>query len=424
MRHFVVGAALAGLIVMLSPRGTFGIFTGVLQDSSVSILLDRYERGEIESAREVAERVKDFEAFRQSFVAEAPRWVNAAGPASVEKRRLRAAAFALEVAWAVVEAWMTVEQRMRNWPPLRTLVEWACELVRSSPEPTEAERLWFRASFELGLRIDSVFLFGEENVPRYRQVNTDREYGRAQNHLAHGVSRFPRDQEFGLLRTERTSILLLSLAQQGACWMVRGISVTPAKYKELQAEARAIRVRRRLPNAPRHFSDADVLRRSDFLTELAAVRSRIEPLVGVEEIRAKVHFNLGVIAYCFADRAGALRHFAEIDGAATDINLRFLGRFLVGFVNGQEGHEAASEAAYRSAHALLPDAQSATVALAEILFTTGRRVEATKLAEDGIISGTRMRPGGFPIDPWEQFTIFGRVQPPDVLPSLRRAVAK
>ena len=421
MRHLVVGIALVSLMLISSADIRVA---SVSQDLSISPVLDRYERGEIESAREVAERVKDFEAFRQSFVVAAPTWVNAAGPASVEKRRLRAATFALEVAWAASETWKPVEQRVRDWPPLRSLVEWACEFVRSSAEPTEPERLWFRASFELALRRDPTFLFGAGNVARDRSANTDREYGRTLDHLAHGVSRFPRDQEFGLLRTERASSPLLNLALHGAVWVSYGIGVSPARHKELQAEARAIRVRRRLPNAPRHFSDADVLRRSDFLDELAALRSRIEPLVSVEELRANVHFDLGVIAYCFADRAGALRHFAEINGGATDINLGFLGRFLVGFVNGQEGHEAASEAAYRSAHALLPEAQSATIALAEILFTTGRRVEATKLAEDGISYGSATEPRRFPTDPWQQFITFGRVQPSDVLPSLRRAVAK
>ena len=422
MRNPVVGIALVGLMLISSADTRVASLS---QELEISPLLDRYERGEVERARDVAERVKDFEAFRQSFVTQAPRWINAAGSATIEIRRLRAATFALEVAWAWSEAGPSVEERARDWRPLRNLIEWACELVRSSSAPTEAERLWFRASFELAMRTDSVFLFGAGgDASRERSVTTDREYGQALNHLAHGISRFPRDQEFGLLRTEHTSLPLLSLALNGAIWVAHGISVTSAKYKELQAEARAIRVRRRLPNAPRHFSDADVLRRSDFLDELAALRSRIEALVTVEELRAKVHFDLGVIAYCFGDRAGALRHFAEIDSAARDINLQFLGRFLVGFVNGQEGHEAASEAAYRSAHDLLPDAQSATIALAEILFVTGRRVEATKLAEDGIISRSTLRLGGVPTDPWLQFIGFGRVQPSDVLPSLRSAVAR
>ena len=166
------------------------------------------------------------------------------------------------------------------------------------------------------------------------------------------------------------------------------------------------------------------MRRADFLSELLAMRSRIEPLAEVKEVRARVLLNLGLVAYCFADGAGALRHFAAIDGATHDIDLRFLGRFLIGFVNAQAGNVTTSEVAYRSAYALLPNAQSAIIGLSEILFTTGRRGEAAELAERAIAAEAAGHPGGYLADPWLQFKVLGRLQPSDILSSLRQAVAK
>ena len=109
--------------------------------SSIPALLDRYSGGDIEGVVAAFGAINDVEHVREELEAAAGDWIDAAFTEDVTRRRLVVATFALEL----------VRARMQDeWERLRPLVEWSCELLRGGP-PTEAERLWHRASIALAM---------------------------------------------------------------------------------------------------------------------------------------------------------------------------------------------------------------------------------------------------------------------------------
>ena len=309
---------------------------------------------------------------------------------------------------------------VRRWRLFRTLIEWACDLVRSSSNPGSVERAWFAASFELlELAQDRTFLYGiEPGATPERVLSIDDEYRGNVNHLAHGLGRFPDNPTFRLLRLEGHADLWEGVAY----WIATETTVPASSLDAMQGQAAAIRARRNRREGPRHPSDMDIVRRAEFLAELLKARERIQSFQLVQEVAARIHLDLGLIALCLGDRALGLTELSKADAAAGDDKLKFLSRFLQGRIHGRQGQTALSEAAYRSALTLRPDSQSAVVALAEILFTDGRRREAVELADRAValkrLSEHRLRPR----DPWLEFFEHGRLTSEQPFLGLRRAL--
>ena len=389
--------------------------------------LDRYEARDFATVGALAATTPDVTAFVRVFAETAPGWINANGPAVAGARRFRAAAAVLEIAWAVQEALPDFDEYRRRWPPLRALIEWACGLARASAVPTPIEELWFLASVELLQAVDVMFLNGppRDALP-HRIEELDRQYGRHLNHLGHAEGRFPANATFRLVRLERWNGGSGNGAslQHARIWASSGRSVTPAEFAALQGEARAIRNRWALDDRMRQPTDMTVLNLMRLLTDLAEIRAAIEPLLAMSEVRANVHFDLALIASCFADPMGALQHLSEIDRAADDTDLRYLGRFLQARVHAQAGRTDAAEQAYRDALAIRPLTRSATAALGEILFTSGRRQEAATLVEE-FFASPRQRPSRLlRRDPWDQLTRSGPHVNGSVLLRLRKAIVQ
>ena len=405
---------------------------------SIAALLDLYEQKDYDAVRDAAGRIEDHERFAREFVATADRWVQAKGQGSVQRRRLIASTIVLEVASAFVDEEdesravkadtdirrirEAVEQRQRQWISLRALIEWGCGSLRSSAPPTPEEALWFLVSFELVQPRDPMFLYGppaDTSPERLRE--TRNQYGPSLNHVSHGFSRFPDNKSFELLTAEGHNGSWVW--GEVANWVTRGDGVSPREFKDLQGQARIFEVEN---NAGR-FHDAPVdLRpvfRARFLTVLSEIRRRIEPLAAFLETSARAHLDLGAIALVFKDPDGAIDHFGEVSTRADHAGLKFAGHFLQGWLHARAGRNAAAENGFRSAHALRPNAQSATVALAEILFTSGRRTEATALIDTSIASATET-PGLRPTDPGLEIFSYGRVSSPSSLSQLRQAVTK
>ena len=425
-------AIVVGLLgVVTAPAGeAFARRDVGAQQLSASIVtaLDRYETGDFATVRALAASTPDVTAFVRVFAETAPGWIGANGPTVADARRFRAAAAALEIAWAVQEALSDFDEYRRRWPPLRTLIEWACGLVRVSAVPTPTEELWFLASVELIHGVpDLIFLNGppRDALP-HRIEELDRLYGRHLNHLGHAEARFPANATFRLVRRERWNGGSGNgpSMQHARRWVSSGRSVTPAEFAALQAEALGIRNRWALDDRMRQPTDMTVLNLVRLLTDLAEIRAAVEPLLAMPEARANAHFDLALIALCFADSKGALQHLAEIDRATGDTDLRYLGRFLQARVHAHAGRREAAEQAYRDALAIRPLTRSATAALGEILFTSGRRQEAATLAEEFLASPRELPSLLLRRDPWDQFTRTGPHVNGSVLLRLRKAIAQ
>lgn len=390
--------------------------------TSIAALLDRYQAGDYAALRDAAVNGRDMPAFVRTFVDDAPHWIDANGPADAAARRFRAAGAVLEIAWGTIQAVWDNDGWQARWAPMRGLIEWACGQVRRGAS-TALEEHWLLASVELLLaRPDLPFLEGPpRGLPRYRQEEYDRLFDRHLDHLGHAEARFPGNATFRLVRRERANEGALHYASN---WVADGRSISLAGFEELQAQAQRIRNRFAMDDRVRHPDDMNVLDRAKWLTGLTEIRTDITPLVDAEDVRGQVHFDLAVIALCFADWPRAQEHLAALDRVAGEVDLRYLGRFLAGRLQRRAGRTEAAEAAYRAALDLRPGTRSATAALAELLFTSDRRDEAAALSE-GLLMLTRPRPTRrLNHDPWDQFAGRGFLETDRALQRFRTAIAR
>jgi len=222
-------------------------------------------------------------------------------------------------------------------PPL--LIEWGCELMRQRAEPDATERWWQLAALAVAQRSeDAQFLVGDTKIGRGIAAG---EIGNIQDeikHLEHVRKRFPNEQRF--------------LLAEG---IARDIDWTDDATQVYQALAN-------------------------------------DPDVGGE---AAMRFGAMLMRQRKFD--DAIEQFRRAERLTRDPYVIFLGRYFTAQILERQGERGDAEDAYRGAVAAVPDAQSATVALAALIFRDGRRFEAQQLMERMLAADPA------PVDPWRAF---------------------
>lgn len=136
-------------------------------NKDLGVLFDRYERGEFGAAvAEAARGEQDLRGVITQLTGRVP-VLNPNSPES-QKRRLAIAAFSLEIVMATRSSLFHDQGSQSSG---KALLEWACSLLRRSPTPLPAERLWHLAA--IGVIEGAV-----------DQLALD-------VHLAHAIKRFP-----------------------------------------------------------------------------------------------------------------------------------------------------------------------------------------------------------------------------------------
>ena len=102
-------------------------------------LLDQYEHGNPAAAGAFA-GVIHVESVKDALHAEGERWIEAAGPKEIPRRRLVAATFALETARAGLDY---------EWTNSVELIDWGWSQLSKQRPPLPAERLWHLAAIAL-----------------------------------------------------------------------------------------------------------------------------------------------------------------------------------------------------------------------------------------------------------------------------------
>ncbi|HEX7778315.1 MAG TPA: hypothetical protein VF424_03695, partial [Vicinamibacterales bacterium] len=109
------------------------------QDDRLRVLelLDRYERGNHDAVVVELAAVSDIAGFARELQRRVEGWTRAAqaSPEAVDRRRVVAAVFVLEMAAAHLDT---------DWGSVRYTVEWACELIRKG-RAIPMERVWHLA---------------------------------------------------------------------------------------------------------------------------------------------------------------------------------------------------------------------------------------------------------------------------------------
>ena len=328
-----VVAVVAAVVVI----ATTGVRT---QGAPVNVigLIETYYQGRYDEAVSKAGALPDLGPFRLRFVQDTPGWITA-DAATADARRAAAAAFLIELTAARVES---------DWGRLSDLIEWMCVQIRTAP-PSEFERAWHGASHAVAGRARARrWLLGEyARLPQQKPMNvppSDPQHPPAR-HLMHALERFPDDPHFQLSRV--------------VAW-TWGRDAEPIRN-----------VRRR---------DDDDRRSVRRLPQLDAVTA-LEPLTSVADVAAEAWVRIGLVQFSVDDFASALRAFESAPPIASEPAMQYLAHFNAARALERLSRPDDAIREYRKALDIVPDAESATVALASLQFMRDERDSAVSLID-------------------------------------------
>jgi hypothetical protein len=326
--------ALAGVLVLTPAARTQG---GAVD---LKALLDTYDQGRHDEAVARAAAITDLGPFRLRYVQDSPVWVNA-DPARIEQRRAAAAAFLLEVTAARLES---------DWGRFSDLIEWTCVQLRTTTQPSPFERAWHAASHALAGRARArEWLLGltprlphqkppeqPPSVPRWAQTMQAAQ-PQPPAHLTHALERFPEDAHFQLSRV---------------------VAWTWGRDSE---PIRNVRSRERDDRGP--------VRRAPQLEAIVA----LEPLTSVPDVAVEAWIRIGLVHFSVSDFAAALRAFETAQPLATETSMKYVAHLNAGRALEALQRQEDALRAYQQALAIIPDAESATVALTSLQFMRDER---------------------------------------------------
>jgi tetratricopeptide (TPR) repeat protein len=298
---------------------------------------------------------------------EAQRWIDAADP--VARRRAVAAAVALELAAPSYPLPGGSNEQWVNWTQdVLPLVYWAREVLGESLRVHPAERPWYLAAIA--------------SLQGMLQFRGDMRNRRDSERLRdQAISRIPGEPRYRLaeaLGTEQLFELRRVGAQAVRAAFERAISTGDA---DVAAEVNLRDVSRYL-DANEHTSEA------------------LGPITDPER-RARASHSLALTT--------------SIERATTDPFIVYLSRFFRARIYDRLDRRPEAEAAYRSALEVYPQAQSASMALATLLFIRGEESEAQRLVENVLAS-----PGAE--DPWRLYFLQDYRRLPMYIDQMRAAL--
>ena len=353
------------LVTSVLAAAAFAAAVSAGQGRTVVDLLNRYEAGQFDVVTAALDdRDLDFADLLKQLQESAPEWINRAGPAGRDKRRLAAASFALEAARA--DAWhewkWVVRQPLMKtinvpgdratragggyqplnvlyWKSAPLLIEWGCALLRQSTEPSPAERWWHLAALAVAQRSeDTAFLLGDPAIGLgYLAGEIDNTQDEIK-HLSHSRERFPSEMRFVL------------------------------------AEAIA-RDRRWNAQAAKAY----------------------EAMTDDEAVGGEALMRLGVMQYRAGRPADALKSFDRAEALSRDPYVVYVASYIRGRIAESQRRPEQARVAYERSVTAYPHGQSATVALAALLFRDGLRAEAQAL------TGAMFAADPLPPDPWREY---------------------
>jgi hypothetical protein len=322
---------------------------------SVTSLLDRYAAGQFDAVVAELSGEVDFDDLLTQIKRDGPVWIASGGPEARWTRELVAATVALEAAradsWREWK-WIQKQPQMSGlggasyqplnvlyWKPPPLLIEWACELLRKEETPRPIERWWQLAALSVAQRSeDPQFLVGDPNIGLDVAAG---EIGNTQKdikHLDHVVKRFPNEPRF----------MLGQGIARDRFWIDDALQAYGAVESDLDVGGEALmRLGAMIMNRPN----------------------------GLE---------------------GALKAFERAEGMTRDPYVVYLVHFFRAQIFERRKQLQHAEASYRRAVATIPRAQSATVALAAMLFNDDRRADAYALT--GSLLAEPLPP-----DPWREY---------------------
>ena len=329
--------------------------------------LDRYAKGDFDAASRYA-AANRFDAA--VFVKTLEDWASAGLVNSIARRR-RAAAFGLEVAWALQRDG-PISSRPRPGPSsaLLPILAWACESMPSTSHP--AERAWYLVSVSLleHARMWPTLLGGSTVTPSPGPLQRVLQREAREGHLHHVKRRYSREPRVRLAeaiaREGDALTLLITQGEARRSPLLRFDEISPARAAEIRAHGS------RGPGFQRRLAALD---------SLPAVEKAFETLARDAATKAEAELHIGYLRIVQGDWNGAILHLSRIPGATEDPFVLHLGHYFHGWALARAERPAEAIEAYRRAVALMPGARIVSTLLAEQLFMSDQRDDAFALLE-------------------------------------------
>jgi tetratricopeptide (TPR) repeat protein len=326
------------------------------QVASTTDLFDRYARGEY-AAFTPPRTPLDLQRMRQGVMHDGEPWIRRGSSREARRRQLVVASVALELARASLDV---------DWGEGRQLIEWSAALLRKGP-PDDAERLWHLAALALmqGANDDNLVVSQQKQAwPRFE--------------------------------AETRFLLALVVMLEGGTWPDPDRGEPWDSNDAALKDAFEMNAARRSGRVP---GDLDLRAKAYEYQRRSRMRAAItllEDLSNAEAIRAEVLLRLGFLHLRLHHSEIALEQFEDVVPLTKDPFVLYLAHFLTGVGREQAGDRANAVASYRAALAVVPRAQSASFALASLLFIGDGREEAARLIDSAITA---------PIaeDPWRTY---------------------
>jgi hypothetical protein len=335
-------------------------------------LLDRYARGDFAAVVTELQHRHDFGDLLSGLRRDAPAWMTAGGPADRARRELAAATFALEAARVDARTeWKTVQRNPPfpdpaiYWhaPPL--LIQWASGLFADDEPPRPVERWWLLAAVSVAEHAeDPEFLIGS---PFQARGNDQDEI----EFLRHSLPRFPAETRFAL---------------------AQGIALDWQTWPDRRGRRDAAGGRTR--EAQQVFQN----------------------LLNDDAVGGEAAMRLGVVRLRSGNVNGALDMFDRAEDWTRDPYVIYLARYFKGRALERKTDATGAEQAYRGALAARPRTQSASIALAALLFRRNQRAEASAVLDANLSA----RPQ--PVDPWRTYADADDRFWPQLVATLRREI--
>jgi tetratricopeptide (TPR) repeat protein len=297
------------------------------------------------TGRDFARAVSDLNTQRltvTSFTTELDSWIAAGDPATASRRKIVAAAFALDAVWVATrnlnnalrangDPWKRVTPNHPDKVVITSFVSqpliarWATTHLPPSGMPDALERtLWLTA---VGIVED----------------------GHAWHQLRHEIlpqalARFPGEPRFQLATVLATTNMDLGSLRQSST----------SRNDVLRRERLPSAVTDRIPNAIRAF----------------------EPLLANQTLSGEVELRIGYLKLRREEWLSALTHLAAAHSLATEPALRVAADYFAGWVHEQLDQPAEAIANYRRAHDAAPLLRNLSTRLAALLFLNNERNEA------------------------------------------------
>ncbi len=388
MRSKVFVAAIVISATLARPVSTHTAFRAeaVAQPGSLDVvaLLDRYAAGRFDDAvRPLADATEDqARALRAQLMTSGRLWIDSAGQ-SRNDRLAAAAMFALEFEAARAERgeWAAPnDDRCAG----ACIIEWACALFHEraavtpeAPAHDGVEYGWFSASVALasGVR-DWAFL----HQPR---LAVD-PFGESKGHVDHAMARFPGDARLRLTRAQTVASRFEATTEQGVPREGARLEFPAPPVPTITVNGITIGQPRTTATIRRSTQRLMTL---EELSDLAA-----DPVVG-----AAARTRLAYLQWAVGDYAHALTEAQAAAEQAAHADDRYLARYVAGLAAQSSGLLSNAESLFRSALEARPNSQSASIALAALLFQRGDAAGAYALSQDSL---TKMKTDD---DPWRLF---------------------